>query len=78
MDLRQNLWVRCRARWHDQPRAEAGLGLSTAGPRRAPGGSVEGPRLMGAPRSVCPAMDNPRTCVPRAVLGARGGTHRFC
>jgi hypothetical protein len=32
---------------------------------------VEGPRLMGVPRAECPAMDNPRTCLPRTVLGAR-------
>ena len=50
------------------------MGLSTAGPRRAPGGSVEEPRLMGAPRAECPAMDNPRTCLPRAVLRARRPT----
>ena len=48
------------------------VGVTHSGASARPRGSVEGPRLMGAPRSVCPAMDNPRTCLPRAVLGARG------
>jgi len=48
------------------------VGVIHSGASARPGGSVEGPWLMGAPRAECPAMDNPRTCLPRAVLGARG------
>ena len=37
------------------------VGVTHSGPSARQGGSVEGPRLMGAPRAECPAMDNPRT-----------------
>ena len=57
--LRQNLWVRCGARWHDQPaqRPRWGYLQRSLG---APGGSTEGPRVLGAPSAVCPALDKPR------------------
>ena len=54
---------------HESLPAQAAVGLSTAGPRRA-GGPIGMARFMGAPRAECPAMDNPSGILPCARASA--------
>jgi hypothetical protein len=63
------------------PRASDTIGLPTAGPRRASGAVWKAP-VMGAPRVVSPAVDNPRTLgvratdPPRVARAPPGASHR--